>query len=85
MTDSPKPTPPPELDAIARKVLAYHPKPKSKAAKKRKNAANRSQAHHDFCFLIAHSPASTPASFWRVAAGRESSMVPIRGMTRQQF
>jgi len=37
MTDSPKP--PPELDAIARKVLAYHPKPKSKAAKKRKKAA----------------------------------------------
>jgi hypothetical protein len=36
MTDSPKP--PPELDAIARTVLAYHPKPKSKAAKKRKIA-----------------------------------------------
>lgn len=33
MTDS---KPPPELDAIAPKVLAYHPKPKSKAAKKRK-------------------------------------------------
>jgi hypothetical protein len=39
MKDAPKP--PPELDAIARKVLAYHPKPKSKAAKKRKKAAKR--------------------------------------------
>jgi hypothetical protein len=38
MSDSPKT--PPELDAIARKVLAYHPKPKSKAALKRKKAAN---------------------------------------------
>jgi hypothetical protein len=37
MSDTPKP--PPELDAIARKVLAYKPKPKSKAAKKRKKAA----------------------------------------------
>jgi len=44
MTDSPKPTPPPELDAIARKVLAYHPKPKSKAAKKRKKASRKSRS-----------------------------------------
>ena len=28
--------PPPELEAIARKVLAYKPKPKSKPAKARK-------------------------------------------------
>jgi len=41
MTDRPKPTPPLELDAIARKVLAYHPKPKSKAAKKRKKAVKQ--------------------------------------------
>jgi hypothetical protein len=41
MTNSPKT--PPELDAIARKVLTYHPKPKSKAAKKRKNAAKRKE------------------------------------------
>jgi hypothetical protein len=41
MTDSPKP--PPELDAIARKVLAYHPKPKSKAAKRRKTAQKARQ------------------------------------------
>jgi hypothetical protein len=27
---------PPELDRIADKVLAYHPKPKTKAAKRRK-------------------------------------------------
>ena len=39
MSEPPKP--PPELDAIARKVLAYHPKPKSKAAKKRKKAAKK--------------------------------------------
>jgi len=37
MSDAPKP--PPELDAIARKVLAYHPKPKSKPAKARKRRA----------------------------------------------
>ena len=37
MTDQPKP--PPALDAIARKVLAYHPKPKSKPAKDRKRRA----------------------------------------------
>ena len=30
---------PPELDAIADKVLAYRPKPKSKPAKKRKRKA----------------------------------------------
>ena len=30
---------PKELEAIADKVLAYRPKPKSKAAKKRKKAA----------------------------------------------
>jgi hypothetical protein len=36
MTDNPKP--PPELDTIARKVLAYRPTPKSKAAKKRRAA-----------------------------------------------
>jgi hypothetical protein len=41
MTDNPKP--PPELDAIARKVLAYHPKPKSKAGKKRKKATKAKQ------------------------------------------
>jgi len=29
---------PKELEAIARKVLAYKPKPKTKAAKKRKKA-----------------------------------------------
>lgn len=39
MTDQPKP--PPELDAIARKVLAYHPKPKSKPAKARKRKAGK--------------------------------------------
>ena len=33
--------PPPELDAIARKVLAYHPKPKTKAAKARKRRAKK--------------------------------------------
>lgn len=37
MTDQPKP--PPELDAIARKVLSYKPKPKSKPAKARKRRA----------------------------------------------
>ena len=30
---------PPELDAIAKVVLAYRPKPKTKAAKKRKRIA----------------------------------------------
>jgi hypothetical protein len=30
-----KPVPPPALDLIADKVLAYRPKPKSKPAKKR--------------------------------------------------
>lgn len=39
MSDQPKA--PPELDAIARKVLAYRPKPKSKAAKKRKRRATK--------------------------------------------
>ena len=37
MTDQPKP--PPELDAVARKVLSYKPKPRSKAAKARKRRA----------------------------------------------
>lgn len=37
MADQPKP--PPELDAIARKVLSYKPKPKSKPAKARKRRA----------------------------------------------
>jgi len=31
--------PPPELDAIVDKVLAYRPKPKSNSAKKRKKRA----------------------------------------------
>lgn len=39
MSDAPKP--PPELDAIARKVLGYKPAPKSKAAKKRKRRATK--------------------------------------------
>jgi hypothetical protein len=39
MSDPPKT--PPELDAIARIVLAYKPKPKTKAAKKRKKVAKR--------------------------------------------
>ena len=34
---------PKELEAIADKVLAYRPKPKSKAAKKRKKAAKKKQ------------------------------------------
>jgi hypothetical protein len=37
MTDQPKP--PPELDAMARKVLSYKPRPKSKPAKARKRRA----------------------------------------------
>lgn len=37
MTD--QPNPPPELDAMARKVLSYKPKPKSKPAKARKRRA----------------------------------------------
>jgi hypothetical protein len=32
---------PKELEAIADKVLAYRPKPKSKAAKKRKKGSSR--------------------------------------------
>jgi len=32
---------PPELDAIAKVVLAYRPKPKSQAAKKRTRKAKR--------------------------------------------
>lgn len=39
MSDPPKL--PKELEAIADKVLAYHPKPKTKAAKKRKKAGKR--------------------------------------------
>ena len=34
---------PKELEAIADKVLAYRPKPKSKAAKKRKKVAKRAK------------------------------------------
>ena len=34
-----KPQPPKELDAIVDKVLAYRPKPKSEAGKKRKRKA----------------------------------------------
>lgn len=45
MSDVPKP--PPELDAIARKVLSYKPKPKSKAAKKRKRRAAKARANAD--------------------------------------
>ena len=41
MSDAPKP--PPELDAIARKVLAYKPKPKSKPAKARQRKAKRAR------------------------------------------
>lgn len=37
MADQPKP--PPELDAIASRVLSYKPKPKSKPAKARKRRA----------------------------------------------
>lgn len=36
--------PPAVLDAIATKVMAYRPKPKSKAAKKRKRRATKAQA-----------------------------------------
>jgi len=39
MTESPKP--PHILDAIADKVLAYKPKPKSEAAKKRKKTKRK--------------------------------------------
>jgi hypothetical protein len=39
MSEPPKT--PPELDAIARVVLAYKPKPKTKAAKKRKKISKR--------------------------------------------
>jgi hypothetical protein len=35
------PKPPEILDKIVDKVLAYHPKPKSKAAKKRKKEAKK--------------------------------------------
>jgi hypothetical protein len=42
MSDPPKT--PPELDAAMRIVLAYKPKPKTKAAKKRKKAARKSKA-----------------------------------------
>ena len=35
--------PPPELDAIARKVLSYHPKPKSEPAKKRQRARRKAE------------------------------------------
>lgn len=38
MTSEQKP-PPPELDTIARKVLSYKPKPKSKPGKARKRRA----------------------------------------------
>jgi len=36
-----KPQPPKELDAIVDKVLAYRPKPKSEAGKKRKRKAKK--------------------------------------------
>jgi hypothetical protein len=36
---------PPELDAIAKVVLAYRPKPKSKAAKKRTRKEKRDAAN----------------------------------------
>ena len=36
--------PPPALDVIARKVLGYHPKPKSKPAKARKRRAAKLRA-----------------------------------------
>jgi hypothetical protein len=36
-----KPKPPEVLDAIADVVLAYHPKPKTKAGKKRKRLARK--------------------------------------------
>lgn len=39
MTETPKP--PHVLDAIADKVLAYKPKPKSEAAKKRKKTKRK--------------------------------------------
>jgi hypothetical protein len=42
MSDVPKP--PKELDAIARVVLAYRPKPKSVAAKRRKRRAKKAQS-----------------------------------------
>jgi hypothetical protein len=35
---------PKELEAIADKVLAYRPKPKSKVAKKRKKAAKKARS-----------------------------------------
>jgi hypothetical protein len=38
---SDKPKPPEVLDKIARAVLAYRPKPKSKAAKARKRRAKK--------------------------------------------
>jgi len=41
MNDQPKP--PEAFDAIARKVLAYRPKPKSKPAKARKRRAAKAQ------------------------------------------
>jgi len=34
---------PPALDAIARVVLAYHPKPKSEPAKKRERARKKAE------------------------------------------
>jgi hypothetical protein len=42
MSDPPKT--PPELDAIARVVLAYKPKPKTKAAKKRRKMKKKNVA-----------------------------------------
>jgi hypothetical protein len=39
MSEPPKA--PPELDAIARKVLSYHPPPRSKPAKKRQRARRK--------------------------------------------
>lgn len=45
MTEAPKP--PRVLDAIADKVLAYKPKPKSEAAKKRKKTKRKLEKAND--------------------------------------
>ncbi|MGL6209118.1 MAG: hypothetical protein ACRC14_04725 [Paracoccaceae bacterium] len=45
MTEAPKP--PHVLDAIADKVLAYKPKPKSEAAKKRKKTKRKLEKAND--------------------------------------
>jgi hypothetical protein len=43
MTTKEQPKPPAVLDAVADKVLAYRPKPKSKPAKKRVRRAKKIQ------------------------------------------